>query len=67
VHAFERVRDFIEEVMIGGRLVAAVRALAAVYALMLVMRVDYRVRLLGRRELPSGRSLMIDPDNGVIV
>jgi hypothetical protein len=34
---------------------------------MLIMRVDHRVRLLGRRELPSGRPLMIDPDHGVIM
>jgi hypothetical protein len=67
VHAFKRVRDFIKEAMIGGRLVAAVRALAAVHALMLVMRMDYRTRLLGRRELPNGRSLMIDPYHRVIM
>jgi hypothetical protein len=34
---------------------------------MLVLRMNHRVRLLGRGELPDGRSLMIDPDDGVIV
>ena len=67
MHAFECVRDFIKEMMIGGRLVTAVRALAAMYALMLVLRVDHRIRLLGRCELPSGRLLMIDPNDGVKV
>jgi hypothetical protein len=42
------VRDLIEELVIDGRLVAAVRALAAVHALMLVVRVDDRIGLLGR-------------------
>jgi hypothetical protein len=53
--------------MIGGRLMTAVRALAAMYALMLVMRVDHRTRLLRRRELPNGCLLMIDSNNGVKV
>jgi len=32
---------------------------------MLVVRMNNRVRLLGRRELPSGRPLMVDPYHGV--
>jgi hypothetical protein len=35
--------------------------------LMLAVRMDHGVRLFGRRELPNGRALMIDPDDGVIV
>ncbi len=67
MRAFERVRDLLKKMLVGGRLVAAVRALAAVSALLLAARMDHGVRLLGRRELPSGRPLMIDPDDGVIV
>jgi hypothetical protein len=67
MYAFERVRDLIKILPIGGRLLTAVRALAAVSALMLAVRMDHGVRLFGRRELPNGRALMIDPDDGVIV
>src|ERR1700737_4629737 len=48
MYAFERVRDLVKKMLIGGRLVTAVRALAAVYALMLVVSMDHGVRLLGR-------------------
>jgi len=61
--ALQRVRDIVEVMPIRGRLVAAVRALAAVDSLVLIMRVDHRARLLGRGELPDGRPLMIDPDD----
>ena len=67
MHAFERVRDLIKKMLIGRRLVPAVRALAAVHALMLIVRMNHGARLLGRRELPCGRPLMIDPDDGMIV
>ena len=67
MNAFERMRDLIKKMLIGGRLVAAVRALAAVYALMLAVRMDHGIHLFGRRELPSGRALMIDPDDGMKV
>jgi hypothetical protein len=59
------VRDFIEEVRIGGRLVPAMRALAAMHALMLVTSMDHGARLFGRGELPCGRLLMIDPNDCV--
>jgi hypothetical protein len=67
VRAFERVRDLLKKMLIGRRLVPTVGALAAVHALMLVMRVNHRARLLDRCELPCGRPLMIDPDHGVKV
>ena len=62
-----RVRDIIEIMAIGGGLMAAVRALAAVHALMLVMRMDHGARLFGGGEVPGGRLLMVYPDDGMIV
>lgn len=67
MHAFERLRDFIKELAIGGRLVAAMGTLSAVYALMLIVRMDHGIRLFRRCELPSGCLLMIDPNDGVIM
>jgi hypothetical protein len=65
--ALERLCNFIKKLVIGGGFVAAMIALAAVYTLVLVMRMDHGVRLLGGGEVPSGRLLVIDPNDGVIV
>jgi len=65
MHAVECARDFIKEVWIGGRLVAAMRALAAMHTLMLVASMDHGARLFGRGELPRGGLLMIDPNDCV--
>jgi hypothetical protein len=43
------------------------RAFAAVHALMLVMRMDHGAGLLRGGEVPGGRLLMIDPNDGMIV
>jgi hypothetical protein len=67
VRALESLCNFIKKLVIGGRFVAAVIGLAAVYTLMLVMRMDHGVRLLRRGEMPGGRLLVIDPNDGVIV
>jgi len=64
VRAGERMRDFVEELMIGRRFVAAMRALAAMHP-GLAMRVNHRAFLFGRGELPYGGLLVIDPYNGV--
>jgi hypothetical protein len=34
---------------------------------MLVIRMNDRIRLFGGREMPNGRLLMIDPNDGVIM
>ena len=65
--AGERLRDVIEKMMIGAGSMTAVRALAAVYPLMLIFRVHLGLFLFGRREVPRGRLLMIDPNNRMIV
>lgn len=67
VRAIKRVGYICEEMRVGGGLVAAMRTLSAVHALMLIMRMDHAVRLLGRRELPHGRPLMINPNDCMIV
>jgi ABC-type multidrug transport system fused ATPase/permease subunit len=64
VRARERLRDFVEELVIGRRLMPAMCALAAVHA-GLAVRVNHRVFLFGRGELPDGGLLVIDPYNGV--
>lgn len=63
MHTVERVRDLIEEMRIGRRLVTSMRALAAMHPLMLVAGMDYGAGLFGGSELPGGRLLMIDPDD----
>jgi hypothetical protein len=65
--ASQRFGDIIEKMMISAGSVTAVRALAAVNALMLILRVYHRLFLFCRREVPGGRLLMIDPYNGMIV
>ena len=67
VRTGECLRNFIEKPVIRGRLVAAVRALAAVHPLMLLMCMDDAVGLFRGGELPDGRLLMIDPNDGMIV
>ena len=64
VRARERLRDFVKKNMIGRRFMPAMRALAAVHA-GLAVRVNHRVFLFGRGELPDGGPLVIDPYNGV--
>jgi hypothetical protein len=44
---------------------AAVRALAAVDFLMLIVRVDDHALFFRGRELPRGRLLVIDPHDGM--
>lgn len=67
VCTLEGVRDVIKKMAIGKRLVAAVSAFAAVYALMLIMCVDHAARLFGRSEMPGRRLLMIDPNYSMIM
>ena len=67
VCSLEGVRNVIKILTIGRRFVAAVSALAAVYALMLIVRVNHAARLFGRGEMPSRRLLMIDPNYSMIV
>jgi hypothetical protein len=67
VRTRNRLRDFLEKVMVGGGFVAPVGAFAAVHTLVLVIGVNVGVFLRRRREVPSGRLLMIYPNNRMIV
>ena len=67
VRTRNRLRDFLEKVMVGGGFVAAVGAFAAVHAQVLVMGVNMGVFLRRRREVPGGRLLMVYPNNRMIV
>lgn len=67
VRAIKRVGYIREEMRVGRGLVATMRTFSAVHALMLIMRMNHAVRLLGRRELPHGRPLMINPNGCMIV
>lgn len=67
VCAVEGVRNVIKILTIGRRFVAAVSAFAAVYALMLIVRVNHAARLFGRGEMPCRRLLVIDPNYSMIV
>jgi hypothetical protein len=67
VCAAQGLRNIIEEMMIGRRLVAAVSALAAMNALVLVVRANLGFFLCRRREMPRGGFLMIYPNDSVIV
>src|ERR1700722_6974369 len=65
--ARQRFGNILEKMRIGGRSMTAMRALAAVNPLMLVLRMHHGFFLLGRREVPGGCLLMIDPNNCMIV
>lgn len=65
MYAIEGVNDFVKEVWIGGRFVTAVRALAAVHTLVLVVSMNHGARLFGGCELPGGRLLMVDPNDSM--
>lgn len=67
VRALERMRGVIEKMAVGRRLVTAVGAFAVMHALMLFMRVNNGALLLGRRELPNSRLLMVDPNDRMVV
>jgi hypothetical protein len=67
MRAFECERHVFKKSRIAGRLVPAVSALAAMDLLMLIMCADHGAGLLGRCELPSGRLMVIDPNDGVKV
>jgi hypothetical protein len=47
--------------------VTAMRTLAAVHPLMLVMCMNDRLCLFGGSEMPDGGFLVIDPNDGVIM
>jgi hypothetical protein len=63
----ESMRHFLKKPRIGGSLVSAMSALAAMNVLMLIVRVDHGAGLLGGGELPGCCLLMIDPNDGVKV
>ncbi len=67
VGTVEGMRDVIKKLTIGGRPMAPVCALAAVYTLMLIMSPDHAALLFGRGEVPSGRLLMIDPNYSMVM
>jgi hypothetical protein len=63
----EGMGDIIEEVMIRGRSVSAMRALSAVNPLVLILRVNPALFLFRGVEVPCGCVLMIDPNNRMVV
>jgi hypothetical protein len=65
--AAQGLRDIIEKMMIGLRFVTAMRALAAVDALVLVLRMHHGLFLFRWREMPCGCFLVIYPNDGVVV
>jgi hypothetical protein len=65
--AGQRARDIIEKVMIGGGSMTAMRALAAVDPLMLVLSMHHRFLLIGRCEVPCSCFLVINPNNRMVV
>jgi hypothetical protein len=67
VGALEGMRHLLKELTVGRRLVAAVRALAAVHALMLIVRANHAGRLVRGSEVPGGRLLMIDPNYSMVM
>src|SRR5712675_1403164 len=58
---------FLEELRIGRMFMSAVRALAAMYLLMLIVGAHQRPFFFSGRELPHRGFLMIDPNHGMIV
>src|SRR5882762_2594137 len=65
--ARESSRHFLEDLRIGRMLMSAVRALAAVQLLMMIVGVHERPYFFSGCELPHRGLLMIDPYHGMIV
>src|SRR6202158_651739 len=65
--AREGRRHFLEELRIGRMSMSAMRALAAMYLLMLVVRVHEGPFFFRGCELPHRGFLMIDPNHGMII
>jgi len=61
------LRNIIEKMMIGRRLVTAVCALAAVNPLVLILGTHHGLFLFRRGEMPRGCLLVIDPNDGMVV
>lgn len=65
--ASQRFSDIVKKMMIGGSSMTAMRALAAVDPLMLILRMHHGLFLCRWREVPCGCFLVIDPNNRMIV